>query len=158
VIRGTTRKVDGVAADVDALSSAGWRLDVAFTVSRDGNRTTRRERAYFVFSREEGAAASGPALKLARSSSWGAAGSGEPVFTSVFWDEYLFVWRPADRRRTWASPARLSDIEASCAGLAFRLGVDGDDEQHSTIVAAVARPVETGGYELIVVLDERIGF
>jgi hypothetical protein len=76
----------------------------------------------------------------------------------VFWDEYLFVWRPADRRRTWASPARLSDIEASCAGLAFRLGVDGDDEQHSTIVAAVARPVETGGYELIVVLDERIGF
>lgn len=159
VLRGASRNVDALAKDVAALSSDGWALDVVFTTSRDGSQAARRERAFFVFTREEDAPRAASPLRLERSSSWGAAGSGQPVATTTFWNDYLFVWRPADRRRTWASPTRLSSYEANCAGLSLKLRLDGDDEQRSTIVAAVARPVETGGgYELIIVLDERIGF
>jgi len=159
VLRGASRNVDALAQEVGALSTDGWDLDVMFTTSRDGSRNTRRERAYFVFTRGEGAQRVSTPLKVVRSSSWGGAGAGEPVATSLFWNDFLFVWRPADRRRTWATPTRLADFDASCAGLSLKLRFDGDDQQRSTIVGVVARPLEAGGgYEMIVVLDERFGF
>jgi len=157
VLRGTSRNVDELTKSVEALTSEGWSLDLAFTSSRDGNPNTRRERAYLVFSREVGTRAAEP-LRLTRSSSWGMVGDGEPVAAAPYWNDFLFAWKPAPRRQIWATPIRLTSFEASCGGLAMKLRIDGQRDQRSTIVAAIARPVQgTDGYELVLVLDERLG-
>ena len=157
VLRGTKRDVDDLAKEVDALTSAGWGLDVAFTSSRDGNRTTRRERAYLIFSREAGANGPGTPLRLVRATSWGMVGAGEPVFGAAYWHDFLFIFRQAERRQSWATPIRLTAFEAQCGGLAMKLRIDGQREERSTIVGAAARPVQgTDGIELILLLDERL--
>lgn len=157
VLRGASRNVDDLAKDVATLTSEGWSLDVTFTSSRDGNPDTRRERVWLLFSRDAGARTADP-LRLTRSSSWGMVGSGEPVAAAPYWNDLLFVWRPADRRQVWATPIRLTKFEASCGGLALKLTIDGQRDQRSTIAAAIARPVQgTDGYELVLVLDERLG-
>lgn len=158
VLRGTKRDVDDLSKDVDALGAQGWTLDVAFTSSRDGSRDARRERAYLVFSRAVGGREPAAAIRLERSSSWGMIGSGVPVAAMNYWNDFLVAYRPAERRQMWASPIRLSAMEANCAGLAFKLRLDGGREQRSTIVAVVARSRPgTSDMELVVVLDERIG-
>lgn len=156
VLRGTKRDVDDLAKEVEALTSAGWGLDVAFTSSRDGNRTTRRERAYLIFSRESGSSGPGTPLRLVRATSWGMVGAGEPVFGAAYWNDFLFIFRPAERRQSWATPIRLTAFEAQCGGLAMKLRIEGQREERSTIVGAAARPVQgTDGFELILLLDER---
>jgi hypothetical protein len=158
VLRGTKRDGDDLAKEVEALTSAGWALDVAFTASRDGNRTTRRERAYLIFSREAGTRAPATPLRLVRATSWGMVGAGEPVFGAAYWNDLLFVFHPAERRQSWATPIRLSAMEAQCGGLAMKLRIDGQREQRSTIVGAATRPVQgTDGFELVLLLDERLG-
>lgn len=158
VLRGEKKDVEALAKEVETLTSSGWGLDVAFTSSRDGNRTTRRERAYLIFSREAGGSGPRSPLRLVRSTSWGMVGAGEPVFGGAYWDDFLFAFRPAERRQMWASPIRLSAVEAQCGGLATKLDIDGQREQRSTIVGAVARPIQgTDGVELVLLLDERLG-
>jgi hypothetical protein len=158
VLRGTKRDVDDLSKEVEALGAQGWSLDVAFTSSRDGSRDARRERASLIFSREAGGHEPAVALRIARSTSWGMVGSGEPVAAMAYWNDFLFVWRPAERRQMWASPIRLSAMEANCAGLGVKLRIDGQREERSTIVGAVARPVQgTDRFELVVILDERLG-
>lgn len=158
VLRGTKRDVDDLGKEVEALAAEGWGLDVAFTASRDGNRTTRRERAYLIFSRETGTRGPATPLRLVRATSWGMVGAGEPVFGAAYWNDFLFLFRPAERRQSWATPIRLSAMEAQCGGLAMKLRIDGQREQRSTIVGAAARPVQgTDGFELVLLLDERLG-
>jgi len=158
VVRGTRRDVDDLAKEVEALGAQGWSLDVSFSSSRDGTRDARRERAYLLFSREVGGREPATAIRAARSSSWGMVGSGEPVAAMTYWNDFLFLWRPAERRQMWASPIRLSAMEANCGGLGLKLRIDGQREERSTIVGAVARPVQgTDGFELVVILDERLG-
>jgi len=158
VLRGTRRDVDDLAKEVESLGAQGWSLDVAFSSSRDGSREARRERVYLVFSREVGRSGAATPVRLVRSSSWGLVASGRPLAAMTYWNDFLFAYRPEERRQMWASPIRLSAMEANCAGLSFKLRVDGGREQRSTIVGAVARPLQgTSDVELVVILDERIG-
>ena len=80
-----------------------------------------------------------------------------PLGTAPFWDDdYVHVWSPAERRQTWASPIRLSDNEANCIGLSFRLRIDAPRDQSSDIVGLAAKKV-LNGYELIYLTDQRLG-
>ena len=157
VLRGSKKNVEDLDRELAALTADGWEYDLLFTSSRDGSQQMRRERAYLVLSRGSTPRAARP-LRLVRSSSWGSVGDGEPVAAANYWHEFLFVSRPDDRRRAWGSPIRLSDLEASGVGLGLRLGLDGGRDQRSTIASAVARQTEgLGGYELVIVVDERFG-
>jgi hypothetical protein len=158
VVRGTKRDTDDLAREVAALSADGWELDVTFTSSRDGNRETRRERAFLVFSRPTSGRGAATPLRLERSSAWGMIGSGEVVAAANYWHDFLFIWRPVERRQIWASPIRLSAAEAGCVNLSLKLAVAGEREQRSDIVGAVAREVPgMDAWEFVVVLDERFG-
>lgn len=157
VVKVTGRKVDDEAREIEGLASSGWTLDVAFTTSRDGSRDARRERAYFVFSRPTSGAGQGAPLTLVRSTSWGMVGSGQPVFGAPYWDGFLFVYRPDERRQMWASPTRLPK-QSGCAGIGFDLRLEGGREQRSTISGAIAREAAPDGQvELVLLLEERLG-
>jgi hypothetical protein len=161
VLVGTSRNVDNIAKELSALTAAGWTLDGLFSSardgSRDGKRETRRERLVAMLSRDP--AAKLPEvkdIKLERTSSFGIFGSGLSAGAAPFWNEYVYAWTPAPRHHTWASPIRLSDSEAQCAGLSFKLRIDAPRDHTWSIVGLIARPLETGGYELIYLTDQGV--
>jgi hypothetical protein len=156
VVAGQSRDVGAVAKAVADAAKDGFDFDLLATGSRDGSKSLRRERVHVVLSRETGAAA-GRALQVERETSFGTFGHGIPLGTAPFWDDsYIHAWSPADRRQTWASPIRLSENEANCIGLSFKLRVDAPRDQASDIVGLAAHKV-LNGYELIYVTDQRLG-
>ena len=80
-----------------------------------------------------------------------------PVGAAPFWDDYAVAYTPADRRQIWASPIRLSKSESSCVGLDFKLRFDAPADLAWSIVSLLARPLSTGGFELVYVTDQRLG-
>lgn len=159
VLRATRREVDALGKELETLTAQGWEFDLAFTSSRDGSRTTRRERFFVVLSRETGrAAADATPIRLLRTRSWGLIASGTLLFSGVYWDDFVFIYRPEDRRQIWATALRLSPAEADCVGLSTRLRVDGRNEERSSITSALARPLAgTKDMELVVTVEERLG-
>jgi hypothetical protein len=159
VLRGTRREVETLAGELTGLATQGWEFDLAFTSSRDGSREVRRERVFIVLSRAaEGGRTPAAPLRLVRTGSWGLVGDGALLFAGVYWNDFLFIYRPEERHHIWASPLRLSSNEASCIGLDIKLRFDGQREPRSTITSAIARPVSgSDDVELIVTVDERLG-
>ena len=157
VLIGTKRDLKDVTAPLAAATAEGWTLDGLLTSSRDGGRDTRRERVVLMLSRG-GEAKAGPAVGIDRHTSFGLFGKGVLAGAGLFWNDYLTAWVPADRRQNWASPIQLSTLEASCAGIEFKLRFDGMNDQAWNIVALLAKPREPGGYELVVVTEQRFGF
>lgn len=159
LVIGTKRNVEEPAKAVAAATADGYTLDLLFTSSRDGSRDLRRERLMAVMSREQGSAARGPAVTIERATSFGMVGSGPLAGSGAFWNDYLFAWTPAPRRQLWASPVRLSESEAKCAGIELRLRLDAPRDSVHSIVAAVATPMDTGkGFQLLIVTEDRLGF
>jgi hypothetical protein len=156
VLIGTKSDLKDVIAPVAAATKDGWNLDVMGTSARDGSRDRRRERIVLALSRGASPTTAARPITLERSL-FGMIGSGIPVAAGLFWDAYAFAWTPADRRQIWASPIRLSDTDAQCAGLELRMRLHAPRDQRSTIVALVGRPLTTGGYELVVVTEDRFG-
>ncbi len=159
VLIGTKRDLKDVTAPLAAATAEGWTLDGLLTSSRDGGRDTRRERVVLMLSRG-GDAKAGPAaaVGIERHTSFGLFGKGVLAGAGLFWNDYLTAWLPADRRQNWASPIQLSPLEASCVGIEFKLRFDGMKDQAWNIVALLAKPREPGGYELVVVTEQRFGF
>ncbi len=157
VLIGTKRDLKDVAAPLAAATGEGWTLDGLLTSARDGGRDGRRERVVLMLSRGSDTT-SGSAVGIERHTSFGLFGKGVLAGAGLFWNDYLTAWVPTDRRQNWASPIQLSSLEASCAGIAFKLRVDGMNDQTWNIVALLAKPREPGGYELVVVTEQRFGF
>lgn len=157
VLIGTKRDLKDVTAPLAAATVEGWTLDGLLTSARDGGRDTRRERVVLMLSRG-GDAKAGPAVGMERHTSFGLFGQGVLAGAGLFWNDYLTAWLPADRRQNWASPIQLSPLEASCVGIEFKLRFDGMKDQAWNIVALLAKPREPGGYELVVVTEQRFGF
>jgi len=157
VLTGTKRDLEDVTAPLAAATSDGWTLDGLLTSSRDGGRDTRRERVVLMLSRG-GDAKAGPAVGIDRHTSFGLFGKGVLAGAGLFWNDYLTAWVPTDRRQNWASPVQLSALEASCSGIEFKLRFDGMNDQAWNIVALLAKRREPGGYELVVVTEQRFGF
>lgn len=97
-------------------------------------------------------------MGIERHTSFGLFGKGALAAAGLFWNDYVTAWVPTDRRQNWASPIQLSALEASCAGIEFKLRFDGMNDQAWNIVALLAKPREPGGYELVVVTEQRFGF
>jgi hypothetical protein len=158
VLIGTSRDLKDVAGPLKSATAEGWSLDGLLTSARDGSRDARRERVVLMLSRDSGAGAtSARAVNLERHTSFGIFGSGALVGAALFWNDYLTAWAPADRRQIWASPIQLSKLEANCAGIEYRLRQDGMADQAWDIVALLAKPRDTNGYELVVVTEQRLG-
>lgn len=158
VIVHRSRDVDDVGKAVAAAAAEGYGLDLLFTSARDGSQQGRRDRLAIAMSRERGATTPAPPVKLERTSSFGTFGSGAPLGAAPFWtDDYVYAWSPAERRQTWASPTRLSDSEARGVNLALKLRLDAADEETSDIVGVLAKPVTTGGFELVILTDQWLG-
>ena len=159
VLVGTKRDLKDVAAPLAAATADGWTLDGLLTSARDGGRDTRRERVVLMLSRGDDATAgpAAPAVGIERHSSFGLFGKGVLAGAGLFWHDYLTAWVPTDRRQNWASPIQLSALEASCAGIELKLRFDGMNDQAWNIVALLAKPREPGGYELVVVTEQRFG-
>ena len=157
VLIGTKRDLKDVTAPLAAATVEGWTLDGVLTSSRDGGRDARRERVVLMLSRG-GDAATGPAVGIERHTSFGLFGKGVLAGAGLFWNDYVTAWVPTDRRQNWASPIQLSALEASCAGIEFKLRFDGMNDQAWNIVALLAKPREPAGYELVVVTEQRFGF
>lgn len=157
VIAGSGRNVADEAKMVSAASSDGWSVDLLFTSSRDGSQTMRRERLIVVLSRDRSAKPAPRPVTLERSSSFGMVGSGVPVASAAYWDEYLFAWSPVDRRQMWATPVRLADATATCSSIDYRLRFEAPRTQRSTIVGAIGKPGAIKGFELVLVIEERLG-
>jgi hypothetical protein len=157
VLVGSNRDLKDVAAPLTTATAAGWRVDLLFSSARDGSERLRRERLVVALSRPAGTT-TGPAVSIERHTSFGLFGAGVIAGAAAFWNDYLTAWTPRDRRQIWASPIQLSDLEASCAGLEVKLRIDGMDEQAHDIVALLGTPRTTGGHELVVVTEQRLGF
>ncbi len=157
VLIGTRRDLKDVAAPLAAATGEGWTLDGLLTSARDGGRDGRRERVVLMLSRGSDTT-SDSAVGIERHTSFGLFGKGTLAGAGLFWNDYLTAWVPTDRRQNWASPIQLSPLEASCAGIAFKLRVDGMNDQTWNIVALLAKPREPDGYELVVVTEQRFGF
>ena len=157
VLVGTKRDLKDVTAPLAAATAEGWTLDGLLTSARDGGRELRRERVVLMLSRGSDAPA-GPAVGIERHTSFGLFGKGALAGAGLFWNDYLTAWVPTDRRQNWATPIQLSPLEASCAGIEFKLRFDGMKDQTWNIVALLAKPREPGGYELVVVTEQRVGF
>jgi hypothetical protein len=157
VVVGANRDLKDIAPPLTAATAAGWTLDLLFSSARDGSDRLRRERLVVALSRPAGTT-SGPALSIERHTSFGLFGAGVIVGAAAFWNDYLTAWTPHDRRQIWASPIQLSNLEASCAGLEVKLRLDGMDDQAHDIVALLGKPRTTGGHELVVVTEQRLGF
>ncbi len=153
-----SRNLDDAAAVVAAAASEGFELDLLFTSARDGSQQGRRERLVITMSRAKGATKAAGPVRLARTSSFGTFGSGVPLGAAPFWtDDYVYAWSPAERRQTWASPTRLSDSEGRGVNIELKLRIDGFDDQAWDIVGLLARPVPTGGFELVTLTDQWLG-
>jgi hypothetical protein len=157
VLVGSSRDLKDVAPPLTAATAAGWTVDLLFSSARDGSDRLRRERLVVALSRPAGTT-TGPAVSIERHTSFGLFGAGVIAGAAAFWHDYLTAWTPRERRQNWASPIQLSDTEASCAGLAFKLRIDGMDDQAHDIVALLGKPRTTGGHELVVVTEQRLGF
>ena len=160
VLVSTKRNLDDVEDAFAAAVADGWQLDLAFSSSRDGSATGRRERLVTVLSRGEDAGGGAPTptpTRLERQSSFGILGSGRAIAATVYWNDYVSAWDPAPRRQIWASPIMLSAREASCVGIDLRLRFDGPGDQVHDIVGLVARPRSPDGYELVIVTEQRLG-
>lgn len=156
VIVGTRRDLKDVIEPVAAATRDGWSLDVLGTSARDGGRDGRRERLVVALSRGDTPPSPGRPVTVERSL-FGMIGAGVPLGAALSWDGYAFAWAPAERRQIWASPMRLSDAEATCAGIELRMRLFATRDERSTIVALVGRPLTTGGYEAVVVTADRLG-
>lgn len=157
VLIGTKRDLKDVTPPLAGATAEGWTLDGLLTSARDGGRDTRRERVVLMLSRG-GEAKAGPAVGIDRHTSFGLFGKGVFAGAGLFWNDYLTAWMPTDRRQNWASPIQLSALEASCSGIELKLRFDGMNDQTWNIVALLAKPREPGGYELVVVTEQRFGF
>jgi hypothetical protein len=157
VLVGTNRDLNDMAVPLKAATAEGWGLDLLFSSARDGSERMRRERLIVVLSRMPGTT-SDAAVSIERHTAFGLFGAGRLAGAAAFWDDYLTAWTPRERHQIWASPLQLSNAEASCAGLGFKLRMDGMDEQAHDIVAVLGKPRPTGGHELVVVTEQRLGF
>jgi len=157
VVFATKRNVDDMAAEVASATKAGWQFDLLFSNTRDGSGKGRRERATAVLSKPRTGAAAPAAVTIERRSSFGVAGD-EVVGAAAYWDEYLFASLDHDRRQAWASPISISANDAGCGALGLGFRFDAPRDQLADIVALLARPVPGGGFELVVVSNQRIGF
>ena len=142
---------------VAAATKAGWQFDLLFSNTRDGSGTGRRERATVVLSKPRTGTVPPASVTIERRSSFGMAGD-EVVGAAAYWDEYLFASLDHDRRQAWASPIRLSANDASCGALGLGFRFDAPRDQLADIVALLARPLPGGGFELVVVTNQRLGF
>jgi hypothetical protein len=157
VLIGTKRDLKDVTGALTSATTEGWTLDGLLTSARDGGRDARRERVVLMLSRVT-TAASGTPVGIERHTSFGLFGSGTIAGAGIFWNDYLTAWVTNDRRQNWATPIQLSSLEASCIGIEFKLRFDGMNDQAWNIVALLAKPREPGGYELVVVSEQRVGF
>jgi len=157
VLFATKKNVDDLAAEVATATKAGWQFDLLFSNTRDGSGKGRRERATIVLSKPRAGPAPPAPVTLERQSSFGMAGD-EVIGAAAYWDEYLFASLDHDRRQAWASPISLSANDAGCGPLGLGFRFDAPRDQTSDIVALLARPKPTGGFELVVVTNQRIGF
>ena len=157
VLIGSNRDLKDVTGPLKSATAEGWTLDGLLTSARDGSRDARRERIALMLSRD-GAARPGLGVGIERHTSFGLFGSGTLAGAGVFWNDYLTAWIPNDRRQNWATPIQLSTLEASCLGIKYKLRFDGMKDQTWNIVALLAKPRDTGGYELVVVTENRLGF
>lgn len=158
VLLATKKNVEDMAAEVAAATKAGWQFDVLFAHTRDGGAQGRRERAAVVLSKpRSGAATPAPVVTIERRSSFGMVGD-EVVGAAAYWDEYLFATIDRDRRQAWASPISIAAGDADCGPLGLSFRFDAPRDQTSDIVALVAKPRRTGGFELVVVTNQRLGF
>lgn len=158
VVFATKKNVDDMTAEVAAATKAGWQFDLLFAHPRDGSGTGRRERATVVLSKPRtGAVATAPPVTIERRSSFGVVGD-EVVGAAAYWDEYLFASLEHDRRQAWATPISLGDGDGGCGPLGLSFRFDAPRDQVSDIVALVAKPRPGGGYELLVVTNQRLGF
>lgn len=94
---------------------------------------------------------------LERRSSFGVVGD-EVIGAAAYWDEYLFASLQQDRRQAWASPLQISASDANCGPLGLNFRIDAPRDQFADIVALVAKPRPMGGFELVVVTNQRLGF
>ncbi len=158
VLLATKNNVNDLAAEVAAATRAGWQFDVLFAHTRDGGPQGRRERAAVVLSKPRtGAAAATPVVTIERRASFGMVGD-EVVGAAAYWDEYLFATIDRERRQAWASPISLGAGDADCGPLGLSFRFDAPRDQTSDIVALVAKPSPAGGFELVVVTNQRLGF
>ena len=157
VLLATKKNVEELAAEVATATTAGWQFDLLFSNTRDGSGKGRRERATIVLSKPRTGASPPAPVTLERRSSFGMAGD-EVIGAAAYWDEYLFASLDHDRRQALASPISLGAADADCGPLGFGFRFDAPRDQTSDIVALLARPTPTGGFELVVVTNQRIGF
>jgi len=157
VVVATKKNVDDMATAVAAATRDGWQFDLLFSSTRDGSGRGRRERAAVVLSKPRTGATPPAPVTIERRSSFGVAGD-EVVGAAAYWDEYLFASLDHDRRQAWASPVRLGANDADCGPLGLGFRFDAPRDQLADIVALLARPLPTGGFELVVVSNQRIGF
>jgi len=156
VLVSTKRNLEDIAPAVTAATTDGWQVDLLFTSARDGGAKGRRERAAVVLSK---GSVTGPpgVVTIERRTSFGMVGD-EVVGAAAWWDEYLFATIERPRRQAWASPLRVGAGDADCGPLGLGFRFDAPRDQTYDVVALLARPVSTGGFELVVVTNQRIGF
>jgi hypothetical protein len=155
IIAGSGRDVADEAKALTAATGQGWSLDLMFTAT--GTLSARRERLMLLLSRDRSVKPSGRAVTLERSSSFGLVGSAVQVASVPFWDEYLFAWAPADRRQVWARPVRLGEAGEQCSSIEHQLRLEGPRAERSTIVGAVGKPAAIRGFDLVLLVEERLG-
>jgi len=157
VVFATKKNVETMAAEVAGATKAGWQFDLLFSNTRDGSGRGRRERATVVLSKPRTGPAVPAPVTIERRSSFGMAGD-EVVGAAAYWDEYLFASLDHDRRQAWASPISIGAGDADCGPLGLSFRFDAPRDQTADIVALVAKPRPAGGFELVVVTNQRLGF
>ncbi|MCC6990458.1 MAG: hypothetical protein IT181_15735 [Acidobacteria bacterium] len=157
VVFATKKNVEDMAAEVASVTKTGWEFDLLFSNTRDGSGTGRRERATVVLSKPRTGTVPPAPVTIERRSSFGMVGD-EVVGAAAYWDEYLFATIDRDRRQAWASPISIGAGDADCGPLGLGFRFDAPRDQTSDIVALVAKPSPTGGFELVVVTNQRLGF
>lgn len=157
VLVSTKRSLEDIAPAVTAATTDGWQIDLLFTSARDGGAKGRRERAVVVLSKGPVTAGLPGAVTIERRTSFGMVGD-EVVGAAAWWDEYLFATIERPRRQAWASPLRVGAGDADCGPLGLGFRFDAPRDQTYDVVALLAKPVSTGGFELVVVTNQRIGF
>ena len=159
VLMAKSKNIDALDKQLQTAAAAGWGFDVLFTAARDGLRDGRRERVAIALSRDASEKVKPTPARLERASSFGILGAGTSLGGGPFWDDYYaYAFAPVDRHQIWASPIRLSKNEADCLGLDFKLRLDAPRDLAWSIVSLLARPISTGGFELVYITDQRLGF
>lgn len=157
VLVSTKRKLEDIAGALTAATTEGWHFDLLFTSTRDGGAKGRRERAVVLLSKTAGAAAPSTVVSIERETSFGIVGD-VVVGAAAWWDEYVFATVERDRRQAWATPVRVGAGDADCGPLGLGFRFDAPRDQTYDVVALVAKPLPAGGFELVVVTNQRIGF